>query len=573
MDTTQPYPRPAFDDNADEVLLMPTVGPEAADRGGRPDRSVHMELVAGPSVSFSSELQDLLRSRLRSAALAFAGVYLVLLVWNLAYGGRGVLVVPVTMGMRAALAVAVFGVLSGRRVALSLEALRAVELLLFGGITALLVVAQYLADVEFVRRGDAVLLVAYEKNGILQMVFVMTLYGVLIPNRPDRTARVVLTLLLGPLVVLILALAGRASDALHELASTHTLAINNAIYLCLGAAVAIYVAYVLNRLGAELREAKRLGQYRLGERLGSGGMGDVFLAEHQLLKRACALKTINRSMQANPIAQQRFEREVRSAARLSHPNTIAIYDYGHTPDGTFYYVMEYLPGLSLDDLVRQFGPLPPGRAVYLLRQVCGGLAEAHGAGLIHRDLKPANVFVAILGGQCDVAKVLDFGLVKQADEAPDEGLTGEAVVSGTPQFMAPEQARGLHDLDARADQYAVGGVLYYALTGRPPFVGGGAMELMIQHARDPVPPPSRFNAAIPADLEAVVLRTLEKDPDARYADVRELSRALGACACAADWDADRAEAWWRDQAAARTHLETPAVSGSVPVPGGLSVPR
>jgi serine/threonine-protein kinase len=570
MDTTQPYPRPSFDDDGDELLLTPTAVSGADDPAARPHRSVAMELVAGPSVSIGTELQGLLRSRLRSAALAFVGVYLVLLVWNLGYGRRGVPAVPLTMGLRAALAACVYGVLGSRRGPTALGALRGVELLLFGGITALLVVAQYLADVEFVRRGDAVLLVAYEKNGILQMVVVMVLYGVLIPNRPERTARVVLTLLLGPLVVLVAALAGRASDDLHELASTHTLAINNAIYLCLGAAVAIYVAYVLNRMGAELREAKRLGQYRLGERLGSGGMGDVFLAEHQLLKRPCALKTINAAMQANPLAQQRFEREVQSAARLSHPNIIAIYDYGHTGDGTFYYVMEYLPGLSLDDLVRQFGPLPPGRVVYLLRQACGGLAEAHAAGLVHRDLKPANVFVAILGGQCDVAKVLDFGLVKPADEAADDALTSDAVVSGTPQYMAPEQARGRRDLDARADQYALGGVLYYALTGRPPFEGAGAMDLMIKHARDPVRPPSQLNPTIPADLEAVVLRTLEKDPDARFADVRELSRALGACACAADWDADRAEAWWREQAEARTRIDTAAVASSVP--GGLTVP-
>lgn len=567
-DKTQAFPKPAFAQDEEEVLLSPTMAAEP--RGGDPrgNRSLHMELVAGPSVSIGTELQGILRLRLRSAALALMVVYLVLLVWNFAYGTRGGTIVRDTMILRAILAGVVFAALSSNRVALSLSALRWGELLLFGGITALLALSQYIADIEFIRERDAVFLVAYEKNGALQMIFLMMLYGVLIPNRPERTAKVVLTLLMVPLITLVLALVGQATPDLHERASTHTLAINNALYLCLGAAVAIYAAFVLNRMGTELREARRLGQYRLGERLGSGGMGDVYLAEHQLLKRPCALKTIHREMQANPIAQSRFEREVQSAARLSHPNTIAIYDYGHTDNGTFYYVMEYLPGLSLEELVRQFGPLPPGRALYLLRQVCGGLAEAHLTGLIHRDLKPANVFVAILGGQCDVAKILDFGLVKQTHEDEGGQLTVDQMVSGTPQYMAPEQARGVRELDARADQYAIGGVLYFTLTGRPPFEGTSAMDLMIKHARDPVTPPSKVNPEIPADLDAVVMRALRKDPDARYADVRELSRALGACECAGDWDADRAEEWWREQAAAQAVAEVQKwEAGASPVAG------
>jgi tRNA A-37 threonylcarbamoyl transferase component Bud32 len=565
-DQTQAFPKPAFDDD-EELLLSPSMPAEAAGaaaRGG--DRSLHMELVAGPSVSIGTELQGILRSRLRSAALALLVVYLTLLAWGLAYGDRGASIVHNTMILRAILAGAVFAALSSSRVLLSLSALRGIELLLFGGITAMLVLAQYIADAEFIRERDAVFLVAYEKNGALQMIFLMMLYGVLIPNRPERTAKVVLTLLMAPLITLVLALVGQATPDLHERASTHTLAINNALYLCLGAALAIYAAFVLNRMGVELREARRLGQYRLGERLGSGGMGDVFLAEHQLLKRPCALKTIHASMQANPLAQSRFEREVQSAARLSHPNTIAIYDYGHTDNGTFYYVMEYLPGLSLDDLVKQFGPLPPGRAVYLLRQVCGGLTEAHLTGLIHRDLKPANVFVAILGGQCDVAKILDFGLVKQTNDDENGQLTVDQMVSGTPQYMAPEQARGVRELDARADQYAIGGVLYFTLTGRPPFEGGSAMDLMIKHARDPVTPPSKLNPIIPQDLEAVVMRALQKDPNARFADVRELSRALGACACAADWDADHAEVWWREQAAAQAVAQVQTQQEGAPPP-------
>src|SRR5262249_13233174 len=180
-----------------------------------------------------------------------------------------------------------------------------------------------------------------------------------------------------------------------------------------------------------------------------------------------------------------FEREVQSAARLSHPNTIEIYDYGHTDDGTFYYVMEYLEGLSLSDLVRQAGPLPPGRVIYLFRQVCAGLAEAHVLGLVHRDLKPANVFVAVRGGESDVAKVLDFGLVKLTKDPGAVALTADMTVSGTPLFMAPEQVIADHSLDARADIYALGAMMYYALTARPPFAGDSDFAVMMAHARDP----------------------------------------------------------------------------------------
>jgi serine/threonine-protein kinase len=270
------------------------------------------------------------------------------------------------------------------------------------------------------------------------------------------------------------------------------------------------------------------------------------LAEHQLLKRPCALKLIKPEAGADPIALARFEREVQSAARLSHPNTIEIYDYGHTDDGTFYYVMEYLPGASLQDLVQKYGPLPAGRVIYLFRQVCAGLAEAHALGLVHRDLKPANVFIAFRGGEADVAKVLDFGLVKPTKDRDAVELTREQRVSGTPLFMAPEQTMGDRSLDARADIYALGAMIYFALTGQPPFKAPTAFEVMMAHVRDPVMPPSNLRPDVPADLERVVLMCLAKKPDARYPDVKALGRALGACELAADWDAEKAEAWWAE---------------------------
>jgi serine/threonine protein kinase len=283
-------------------------------------------------------------------------------------------------------------------------------------------------------------------------------------------------------------------------------------------------------------------------------MGEVYLAEHQLLKRRCALKLIKPEAGSNPIALARFEREVQSAARLSHPNTIEIYDYGHTDDGTFYYVMEYLPGMSLQDLVNSDGPLPAGRIIYLMRQVCAGLAEAHALGLVHRDLKPANIFVAFRGGEADVAKILDFGLVKPTKDPGSVELTTENRVSGTPLYMAPEQALADRSLDERVDIYALGANIYFALTGQPPFNAATSFEVMMAHARDPVVPPSHVRGDVPADLEQVVLRCLVKKRDDRYPDVRAVSKALTACAAAADWDAEKAALWWDEARLAKENL-------------------
>ena len=206
--------------------------------------------------------------------------------------------------------------------------------------------------------------------------------------------------------------------------------------------------------------------------------------------------------------------------------------------------MEYLQGLSLADLVAQAGPLPPGRLIYLFRQICAGLAEAHALGLVHRDLKPANVFVAVRGGESDVAKVLDFGLVKLTSGPGADELTADMRVSGTPLYMAPEQAVGDRSLDARADIYAMGVMMYYALTGQPPFTGANAFAVMMAHGRDPVVPPSKLRPDVPEDLERVILLCLAKKRDERYRNVQNLGEALAACTSAADWDHKKADRWW-----------------------------
>ncbi|MDG3005927.1 serine/threonine-protein kinase [Paludisphaera mucosa] len=276
-------------------------------------------------------------------------------------------------------------------------------------------------------------------------------------------------------------------------------------------------------------------------------MGEVYLAEHRLLKRPCAIKLIRPEAVADPGARARFEREVQITAAMTHPNVVEVYDYGRAEDGANYYVMEYLPGLTLKQLVERHGPLPPGRAVRLLRQLCQALRLAHAEGLIHRDIKPSNVIVAGSGGLEDQAKLPDFGLVLPPAGSGAPGLTREGQVLGTPLFMSPEQASGDgHAVDGRSDLYALGAVAYYLLTGRPPFEGDDGIAVVITHARNPVEPPSRARPDIPEDLERVVLRCPAKDPDERYAHAAGLERALGECACSGDWGQEHATRWWRD---------------------------
>jgi serine/threonine-protein kinase len=543
-------PNPSTPDTGEDIIdLEPSIAilpEEPSPRTG--EHSAHVALQVGTMPSQSSELAELLRSRLRAVALFVLLVNLVLGLWNLGTTENVPWAIPAIMATRVVLSLAVIGLMSSP-LTLSLTQLRLVEYACFGAFTIMLILTQYLVGVEYIRRGDLVNFVASEKNGVIHLFGLMMSYGVLIPNEPKATARTVLLMALGPLLVLTVILERDVVESrIADQIASQILAGTNALYVLIGAALAIYSSYLLNRLRGELREARRFGQYQLHSKLGTGGMGEVWLAEHQLLKRPCALKLIKKDIDTNPIALARFELEVRSAARLSHPNVVEIFDYGHTDDGTFYYVMEYLPGMSLGDLVEQFGPLPPGRAIYLIRQACGALAEAHGLGLIHRDLKPANLFIALRGGQFDIAKVLDFGLVKATKDPNVPQLTIDRTVSGTPSYMSPEQATGTRDLDPRADIYALGGLLYFALTGRPPFEGDNPMEVMIAHVRDSVVPPSQHNPAIPADLEQVILRCLAKDPADRYTDVKTLSRALGACAAASGWDADMAEAWWFVQA-------------------------
>jgi serine/threonine-protein kinase len=322
---------------------------------------------------------------------------------------------------------------------------------------------------------------------------------------------------------------------------------NKVFWISLAAIIVIYGARRLEMLRREAAAARRLGQYQLKGLLGTGGMGEVYLAEHVLLRRPCALKLIRPERGADPNSLARFEREVQATATLNHPNTVQVFDYGHTEDGTFYYVMEYLEGITLEQLVLEHGPLPAERAVHLLRQVCGALQEAHGNQLIHRDVKPRNILVCKHGGRHDVVKLLDFGLVRiQGGGAGAGDLTAEHAITGTPAYMAPEQAAGREELDGRADIYSLGAVAYFLLTGRAPFTGRSVVELLTAHQRDRPEPLTRLRPEVPPDLETVVLRCLAKDPAERFPDARALESALAdwALSSARRWGEEEAAAWW-----------------------------
>ncbi len=320
-------------------------------------------------------------------------------------------------------------------------------------------------------------------------------------------------------------------------------------------------ARVIYGLGREVAAARELGSYRLEERLGEGGMGEVWRARHRMLARPAAIKLIRRSLTggadaaASSEVQRRFEREAQTIASLRSPHTVELFDFGVDQSGTFYYVMELLEGLDADTLVRRFGPVPAGRAIYLLRQMCHSLSEAESLGLVHRDIKPANIYLCRYGEEHDFVKVLDFGLVKALGETVETGvaLTQKNAIHGTPAFIAPEQAMGATVLDGRADIYATGCVAYWLLTGQLVFTAETSMGLLMHHAKTPPTPPSaRSEIKIPEALDRLVLSCLAKDPNERPQTAKELSRRLAEVDGADAWDEERAREWWERHQPART---------------------
>jgi len=353
-------------------------------------------------------------------------------------------------------------------------------------------------------------------------------YGVLIPNTQRRSLMVVA----GLFAVAIAAIpAAAAVNPLLREGHVFPLIVQAFLTLMFPSAIAVFAATRASALQRRAfdaeRRAERMGQYTLKRKLGEGGMGEVWLAEHGLLKRPCAVKFIRPELAANSSNAARFTREVKAVTGLSHFNTVRVYDYGKAEDGSFYFVMEYLDGPTLEELVKASGPLTASRVVHLLRQLCGALAEAHAAGLVHRDLKPGNVIVATLGGQQDVAKLLDFGLVHDSSADTDHRLTQMGMVLGTPAYMCPEQATGESAVDARGDIYSLGAVAFFALTGRPPFQAKTAGQLLAAHRSTPPPRITEVCPDAPADLAAIIARCLSKDPADRFQSMVDVVRTLG----------------------------------------------
>jgi serine/threonine-protein kinase len=384
------------------------------------------------------------------------------------------------------------------------------------------------------------------------LVFV-AIRAALIPSRPRRT--IIITAIIGAPQILGSALLLPADHGRLAWRGLHSPALPwlpaNAVVMWV---IAIITCAVISRviygLRVEVREAARFGQYVLERRIGEGAMGVVYRATHAMLRRPAAIKLLlKESLGETDLA--RFEREVQLTSRLTHPNTISIFDYGRNADGVFYYVMEYLDGLDLQHLVEQDGPLEPARAIHILTQISAALAEAHALGLIHRDIKPANVVLTERADEPDVVKVVDFGLVKRFGGNLAESAAGEAII-GTPLYMAPESISHPDTIDARSDLYAVGAVGYFLLTGRHVFEGATIIEICSKHMLEaPVPPSQRLGKDLPADLETVVLACLAKERDARPASAAALRTSLLACADAARIDLDAARVWWKTRRASQ----------------------
>jgi eukaryotic-like serine/threonine-protein kinase len=529
-------------------------GSSSDDRRGVVSQKVRCHLAMGTQTGFSGEMSRLLRSRLRLAVLiilvAFCLHFLRILfqigphfdhrtpyLW---FAGCEIALMAIGLG------------LLWSHLYLSKGSLRTVELVVFGSIAA------FFAWLQVDTFHDGALLRAiapgneptvFRLAGVtadLRWFVLIVLYSAFIPNTWRRCAAVVGFMALLPILLMTAGAQFDKATAPYVLAGMP----DTVILMSTAVAIAVFGSRKIRELHEKAHQAQEIGQYRCKELLGFGGMGAVYLAEHVLLRRPCAIKVIRPDQAGDPKTLLRFEREVRAAATLPHWNTIEIFDYGHTDDGTFYYVMEYLPGKNLEDLVEQHGPVPPERAVHLLRQVCQALREAHGIGLIHRDIKPANIIACERGKIYDVAKLLDFGLVKSFGTEPDNlHLTRDGVFAGSPAFMSPEQAQGLPEIDARSDIYNVGAVAYFLITGKLIFDRPSALQMLHAHGYEPFVPGQEFTERVPADLQHVIERCLEKDPERRYPSAQALEKALAACELTQPWSSEKAEEWWRQHQA------------------------
>jgi eukaryotic-like serine/threonine-protein kinase len=393
-------------------------------------------------------------------------------------------------------------------------------------------------------------------TAMLAVTHVSITRAMVVPSEPRRTLLLGLASFVGflvmrallPLTPEMVVLGGRGR-AITEAA----------LWSTAGIAVSTIASKVIFGLQRRAKEALQLGQYTLEEKIGEGGMGEIYRARHAMLRRPTAVKLLLGDGSEQQL--RRFEKEVQLTARLTHPNTISIYDYGRTPDDVFYYAMELLEGMTLEELVERHGPLPPGRVIHLLLQVCGALQEAHRIGLIHRDVKPANIFLCRRGDIPDFVKVLDFGLVRDIKSGQNASQTNVNAVVGTPLYMSPEAIVEPDSVDTLTDVYALGCVAYFLLTGAAPFHGNTVVEVCVHHLHSAPTPPSEI-AHVPADLERVILACLQKTKEARPPSAQALARLLEGCADARSWQTTDAETWWRTTGAERAASPQDAPSRS-----------
>ncbi len=523
-------------------------------------------LIEGTRPGLGTETADLLRGRLKIGAPLLC---LTVTLFTLHAAFFGHTEYPLWYGGVIAVVFVALSALLWSQVPLTLGQLRLVELTLFGLIALNYLANQYIDALRWASQGDAVETMARVTSTRQAAYAIMATYALFIPNT-WRRALVVLTAMafLPAFVPLVMRFHDPEALALLRSGMGVEAWTYVAIWMVVGVAITTAGTHIIQVLRVEAYEARQLGQYRLTEKIGAGGMGEVWKAKHRLLARPAAVKLVRPEMIDAKTPDEarttlsRFEREAQATASLRSVHTIEIYDFGITDDGVFYYVMELLDGLDLENLVKQFGPLSPARTIYLLQQACDSLAEAHAHSLIHRDIKPANLFTCRMGRACDFIKILDFGLVKSdphQGQADTESLTVEGMTAGTPAFMSPEQVLSKPYLDDRSDIYSLGCVAYWMLTGQYMFDVSNAMEVAVHQVNTEPPSLSeRTELEIPADLEQVVLACLREDPNQRPASAEVLAGMLADCESAAAWTDADARAWWELHMASATTTPSPS---------------
>ncbi len=501
------------------------------------------------------EVSDLLRHRLLLAALITGVAFLVFFIRCFFEPQDLLTLEKYEVGSRGLMAALLLGlaIVLKSPIRLSYNQLRWTELTLFGttalyflGLQALLFHDPRLVDWANAAYVHEIIRLANVSN-VVRWFALIVIYGSLIPNTWKRCARNVAILAAFPISMMVLMCFNCPVMGPY----LWNPVLDSITLLGIGSAIAIFGSYKVSELHQEALEAKKLGQYQLKEKLGAGGMGEVFIAEHMMLRRTCAIKIIHRNHATDETTLSRFQREVQAMANLTHWNTVEIYDYGLAEDGTFYYAMEYLPGMSLQDLVDQYGPISPARTIHFLKQICAALQEAHGRGLIHRDIKPSNIIACERGGVPDVAKLLDFGLVHNSSRNHQTSvkLTTDGMVLGSPPYMSPEQAKGEVDLDGRSDIYSLGGLAYFLLTGAPMFERETPIQVLMAHVYEPPIPLRRLRPDVPRDLEDVIMRCLSKDKDERFEHVEAVLDSLEQCESADEWSRAAATEWWGEKTA------------------------